>query len=990
MPSFIPSKRFAKKYQGSGGGGSPPPESTTNGVLDKTPYGYLSRDLGAGINYTQNFSVVVALDIPFGGFTGYYGEVFRHGRDASSYNATRPGWTLNFTNGNGYGLCGVTTPEFIFSDGSGQQVIKYPGSLTGRQHMVFTFNATSKTLRCFVNGVEVGTGAVNASMSLPTSINYPMVIGGHHNSTCGTVPSGETVFVTNKFGLPEFKMYLAQVWQKELSPTEAADLYTYWNGQGRTDIPGTVTGTPVTSYNFKDEVGDAAGTAGSGWLKDMSGGGNHLKIVNINTYTGTSGTIPNLVIPSGSVRISNISNGATGVSGGVTLRADGLSGTGNYQQYYIEVDEANTFSSPELKQSGWLLADGQYKPLLKPSTVYYIRVKGRNGDTLTEGSWSSTISFTTRAVTEWFVRPLSPSTTKVYGNEDGSSYANAWNGFRWQGHQGGRQLMGLQGEADARKVAPGDTIWHCGYFGPINQSDTSSAPPGNQPWYQYVVGNGIANYPIKIRFDHGTYPGGMFNLRKPTSSWGWVDQGGGVWSTTQVVDATVSLILFDEDNSGLPTMGTPVQDKTYLKQGAGPLTNPGWYVSGGTTYVKRPDGANPGNTVYYMSYGYVTFGPLGQHIQIQGGSFYNMQISHNYSTDITVTGAKLKYFTQNDFLIHPRKYVDRWIVEDCDISWARGGVYSTNEGTDNAGNDWTVRRNWIHHIGPYTNTHPFWDDDAHAIGIQGSNNWIVEDNLCEYCGSTIEQFSNNVGASNLIVRRNVIRKPHAGITNGFASGITFSGGTHTVGNRPGFQVLHNVVINTDGSSFHDSNADLHEVKYNLFINAGQNPSNSAYTRCWSGNAPESGGDVRAQNINFQYNVCINPAGRYISGGGNGTGTITINNNLYWDNDTNATTADKLRFVGIGGGSGYSFNAWKALGGPDQNSFFEDPYTTSHLPTGFDPLMRDTFHRNVICDVDGDGDVDSNDLAVFDAYAAGSGARVAARKLITNIIAYGNY
>jgi hypothetical protein len=150
---------------------------------------------------------------------------------------------------------------------------------------------------------------------------------------------------------------------------------------------------------------------------------------------------------------------------------------------------------------------------------------------------------------------------------------------------------------------------------------------------------------------------------------------------------------------------------------------------------------------------------------------------------------------------------------------------------------------------------------------------------------------------------------------------------------------------------------------------------------------------------MQYNVMVNPyhrasgtTGRFIRGGGDGTGTITINNNLYWDTaPVDATTAGKFSMPGIGGGSVYSFNGWKALTTVDQNGFFEDPLTSSHVPTGFDDLMIKMFCRANLGDVDGSGAApNASDLTYFDGYAAGNGARIAARKLLQNLITYGSY
>ena len=978
MPISIPSHRgFGRKVGNTGGGGGGP-ASTTNGVFNKTPYGYAARDAAdvGGVSWSSDWAVEIAVRIPYGGFTGYLGEIFRWGQDACTFDATRPGVCLTFGNTQGYQLCGGATLTFSFTDGYGNAINVYPTSgISGLQHFVFTLDASTKSVYQYRNGAAAGYVA-NLSMLLPSTIAQPFVLGGMNLTPCSTTPSGESVFVNSKVAVPELQFYVVRIWQKLLSGADVSALYSHWSGTGRLTIPGGVTGLPVTGYDFASEVGNKSGTAGAGWIKDIYGG-NHLKMVSTNSVTGATGPDPSLLVPTaGSVSIANVSDGSTLVPGGTVFRANGLSGTGNYQQFRMQFDTVNTFDSGNLRDSDWLLADGFYRPNLTPGAVWFGRVKGRNGDNVgVETAWSSTITFGTRNAQTWHARPLTLA-GGAYGTEDGTSRANAFNGLRFQGHQGGRTAKGLQGEGDARKLSPGDTLRLQDRIGPVDQSTAGAADTG-KPYYYWFVGEGLAAYPITLEMDDATYPASFYNFRRPTHVWGWVDQGGGVYSTTQTIDSSIKGIAFDETGSGAPNVGNPIQETVYSKQASGPLTGAGWYQSGGTTYVRRADGAYPANTLHLLG-GPMAIAPVGRYVKFKGGQFYGMGVDHNFSTDVTLSAPLIKYSPTTP--IRFRKFVDRWIVEDADISRAPNGIYGTNEGEGNCGNDITIRRCWIHHIGMGA----FVDPDSHAIGMQSGLNWIADDNLLELCGTAIE-FWTSTNAGYLKARRNLIIRPTIrSTTQGF--GISFSNGSATAGLRLGSELLHNVVYESDGTGFHISTGDQMDQNYNMSIRPGRNaPGGVGYQQCWHGGSCPSD---RPQNFNMGYNVFVDPPNRFIWGGGDGTGTAVFTGNRYWaTGGVTASTGGKFSMPGVSGGGTLSFNGWQAAG-PDVGAVFGDPLLA--VPTGFDSLMAKTFCRSVFLDVTGTGVVDSGDLTAFDAEPAGDGARIAARKRLVNALTYGAY
>lgn len=999
MMRSIPSK-ISPQFL-SGGGTPPPVAVASSGILAKSPYGYLARDGAdvASLNYQQDWSMEVILDLPIGGMRGYYNDIVRHGDSQTAIAVNgKAGWTLGLGNF-GYDGTSAWSFAFVMSDGgSPAKTVDWysPNKYFGKTQVIVAWNATTKTLVFYTNGstADYGYGTTtNATISMPSSIAKPLTIGSYNFDAAGTT-------ATATVALPEFNAYVLRLWQSCLTSTHASTLWNHWNGTGRTTIPGTVP-APFSAFYFHEEVGDKNGIAGTGWVKD-SVGTNHLKFVSTNGASGASGYASSVTAPSGSVRIVTPASGATSVSGAVKVKASGLFGTGEAMQYYIECDEVNTFNGANLRNSGWLYTDGTWQPGFKPSTTYYLRVKCRSGvATGTESSWSSTSSFTTRAAATYYVRPLNLSAG--YGTGAGTSYANAFNGFRHFGQQGGRSALRFQEECDLRNIAPGDTVKMCDKTWGILES-ASITESSILPRTQIVCGQGLPTHPIDIRLDDGTNPGEVYLFRRYTGSYSWTNEGGGVYSTA-TYDSGVDRIAFD-NGAGLPDMGTELQDKVYYKQASGPLTGAGWYVSSGRMYVRLPDDSNPVNKIWTLG-GYGEISIYGsQHIKFSGGAWYGttpqvetVKPSIN-ATFININSARLKYHTKT-YGLHAASGCDDWTIDGCTISYMQNGVYGANSGpsagTNVCANRWTVKNNWFHHIGVATSG-AWTEDDSHCVGWQAGEDWIVEDNLCEFAGSAIEQWGFQYKyARGSKIRRNVIRKiTQRRVT--FGAGIAFTGGDLYELHRANCEVKHNVCMDTDGPGVHSSTGDTMPVYYNLLINNGLYGEGVNYDdymwHNWSSHGCPSS---RPCNVDIQYNVMVNPyqkssgvTGKFIKGGGNGAGAVTINNNLYWDAaPVDATTAGKFQFAGIGSGT-YSFDAWKALGVADQNSYFENPLTSAHVPAGFDDLMIKGFCRSVLCDFDGDGSVTAADLTYFDAYAAGNGPRIAARKLLQNLITYGAY
>ncbi len=922
---------------------------------------------------TTSFSVEVAFRIDPDAFIGDYADIMRHGQDANGFNYDRPGWSLG-TDYRGYLMNGGILLVARMNGNGTQCIVGSTSYLNGYVHAVMTFNRSTKTLTLYVNGVSQGSHT-NVSCT-PSNFTQGVAIGSLNKRPAGYTPD------MNSLSCPEFDIYLGRIWSGELSSTDVASLYSQWDGSGKTSIPGSVTSaSPVNGWYFAEQVSSAAGAAGTGWVKDMIGT-NHLKIVDTQAVTG--GTQPTVYKPSGSVRIVTPASGATGVSGAVEMQAGGLMGSSGAMQYYIEVDEANTFATANLRQSGWLLADGRWRPRLKPSTTYYARVKGRQiEDGATESSWSTTISFTTRAATTWWVRPS--SWPPAYGSENGTSYANAWNSLSWLGSQDGRYANQLKVEADYNSVAPGDTLTVVGDLGLMSSSSLSDIASNLPRALQVCLKGHSADYPVYLKFNDATYPARFYSFYKFTGSYNWTSEGSGVYSTTSYL--TTSWIAVD--SGGYPDINadSPTYDTMLYEDGTATLASPGFYYSGGKMYVKMADGLSPANKLWFLVSGQAGF-RLNfvdcQYVKTLGGSFFGTSpygcITDAESTYLHFYQAKVKYSPETEG-IRLQDFCDNWTIDECVISHCRNGVYAYNTGdpsTRRTADGVTVKNSWIHHIGVTG-----WSDaDAHCIGVQSGNDWTVTGNLLQYAGTAIEFWtSNDKEQRNGLIQDNVITDITDKATT-YGAGIVLANGSHTVGLRTGFQIIDNVIMDCDGSGMQLSIGDALVVTGNLVINTGYGIND--YSQC----GILFGHSSRVEAI-VQDNVIVNPTSRFLQIAGTPSGTgLQIDRNMYYaDSPSSASESNRFQVAAYNGGGGMSFNEWVAATPFDDAGSWGDP-AVAILPSGFDDAKADFFF-GTLGDMDDDGDVDASDYSLL-LVASPMEPRPAMERYSQLLITYGAY
>lgn len=913
------------------------------GVLDKTVFGYLVRenaDIG-NLDYSGDFSVELAVAVDHYQFEGDYAELMRHGEQASTFGATS-GWSIGFGS---YGYSSQdekSTILAVVNDGTNRAQATTQ-VLRGSHAIVLTWEAASSTLTLYVDGVQVDTQSV-PGLTLGAVMPGDMCIGGNNKVHAR---------YASQFGLypcPNFRMWIARIYQSVLTQTDIDDLWERVNTEHNAELPAGFSATPVGQWIFGSEVGDVNGNPGTGWAEDVSGT-NHLQIV--EAHTGGKNT--NIFVSSGTIRGTSPTDGKTGVGGNVLLEADGVIGTEYPMMYQWEVATNGSFSNSIL--SDWRGVPW-WRVQLDPATLYYWRVRCRDasGTPVTSG-WSSTMTFTTRAGKEHFVRPLNQSTN--YGKQDGTTYDDAWNGLRWNGGQKETQteltITQWMGGADFRQVAPGDVVWMNDDHGLTQLADW---PGSNFPKEEMLRVRGTAANPVQLRYDNGTNPGRSYKFFKWMGNPQWQAEGGGVFSS-----AHYPTLGFKALGVGVAEPDIDVTDwmsDTLLYEDAGQtLAQPGWYINASRLYVRLSDDSDPGVRLWFLITGNSTYraNPLScQYVDIHGGSHLGtwMKCHEPFSecANIRMYDVICKYNIHDTF-VRLGELSDDWLIERCEFSYGYNGVYAYNTGRAGDGSDLsadrcTLRNSHIHHIGVLPGR---WEnDDAHGCGAQASSGWLVEFNLIELCSTTIEFWSETKDSKDNIIRNNVsMDTSDAAITYG--AGVALTGGA-PAGTRTGFEVLDNVMINTVGSGVQNAVDDNTLIRGNLCLNTGTG------TRTFTQFGIGLSSNAAAQACRVLDNVTKNSNVHEVQISAANRTNITFDGNVYF---TDGGDTDRFRSI-VDNFTG-TFAGWQFLG-LDPNGQFADPAVVdTQLPATFESFKRDMFLGPLMGDVDRDGVVTQNDLDI---------------------------
>lgn len=747
----------------------------------------------------------------------------------------------------------------------------------GIVHAVMTWDCQAKILTLYLNGSPEGS-ATNILLSANLQNAQSFQVGG---------PSvyGQTL---------QRDVLLGRLWNRVLTPAEAGTLWTNFSGTGQHILPAGFDRSGLVSEWLMQNLADPS------HLPDTQGG-NPLELQGATQLWQGDGTLT-LAVPA---------NGATNVPTAVTLKAaGGLAALSNSVvrplQYYFEIDRTNTFNSPALIHSGWCADYGTWKPVLKPATQYFCRVRVRDSASApTQSCFIATNAFSTKEPSDWYVRPgvyaqFDPDsgtpigTAGVYGLQDGTSYSNAWNGL----------FSVVWGE---NGVEAGDNLYVCGTHLYTASNNVFIANQG----MDYITESGYStNYPVTIRMDSPIEAGLVWGACRNEIN------GGGTW--------------YGPDANGVYCCSNLSYTADYWANGTNVVllnresattwtNDPGaTFTTNGVWYVKSPDGSNPVGKICVdgMGYGF-NFG-RAWYLRFLNCRFFDSTpggevLSSNPNNDTRTATPVSSYITfdnctlQYNASITLSKGNDHWTLKNSEIGNSPYGIYSFLNNHDVGANYMTVQSNYIHDIG----TPRFPHVDAHGVGVQGGNGHLIECNDIENTGSAIEFWTSYQPMRNHTIRYNFIKNIRI-IPNGTdGSGITISGdNTLSVpGLRTGFKIYGNIIMNTglggnqtwQGYGIDSGSPDFVDIYNNVLYQA---PAGIAVL---SVNNP-----AQARVVN---NIVVNSTNKFLAIVGSGTSTnLLVDYNLYFP-VANASSA--LLTV--------------AYGSHDQHSVFANPTFVSSTP-----------------------------------------------------------
>ncbi|NIO21851.1 MAG: hypothetical protein GTN76_14255 [Candidatus Aenigmarchaeota archaeon] len=345
----------------------------------------------------------------------------------------------------------------------------------------------------------------------------------------------------------------------------------------------------------------------------------------------------------------------------------------------------------------------------------------------------------------WYVRPAGGG----YGSEDGSSYTNAWDGL-------GNVVWGSGG------IQAGDTLYICGLH--------LRTRYGGSAWEVFTPGvSGTGeNARITIRGDcpgdEGIIWGAGIMAHEP-----WVDEGGGVWSITEVLTPN-DMWYFEDITEDNWTVLKKTQTLAECR------STPGSYYSldynGGSRFYYHPsDGADPTGRIAANRLGYNLKVDDRHYITWLNLKFYSIyrwidnygNPPYPFSTHIRWENCTMWYGEHSHFLFRNNNAFNEFI--NCDIAYARNGIgfaeYPIGSGSTGDGSephDHVIRGCTFHHIGI-----PYGDSDSHAVAGQGSRNILIENNEMYLVGSgiTFYCYNENQAIRNITVRYNWIHDTHS-------------------------------------------------------------------------------------------------------------------------------------------------------------------------------------------------------------------------------------
>lgn len=506
------------------------------------------------------------------------------------------------------------------------------------------------------------------------------------------------------------------------------------------------------------------------------------------------------------------------------------------------------------------------------------------------------------AATNWYVRPEASAGT--YGGENGTSYANAFNGLTI----GDRSKGGLKWGSGG--IQAGDTLYICGNHWLKISKASDSFFHGRIA----IPVSGTSAAPITIRCDASQEAGTFWGYGRNTTlsdSWSGPDSNGvynlnrdlGVYIAQDVTLGTKAVVY-------LTSMSTTTWTGNF---GA-------FCLKGGKTYVKTADGKSPAGRLYTGDIAYRFALLRNQYITFKNCNFpgFLMDVDRDEngelvtdlprSNHIAFDGCTLRYCTQSFFRLYDGN--NYWLFKNCLFEYAPDAI-NTFGTFDGVGSSYmTVVGCTFRHMGVLMFPH----QDAHGLGIRRGVGNVYEHNYFEDTGSAIE-FWTSVGnpMRDMTVRYNFIKDiKRKRRTEG--GGIVISGdnpatGTTTIGQRTGFKIYGNIMIDCEGAGISSNNEDPVTIVNNVMLNCGTG------IRFEVLRAP-----VKATVKN---NIVYNPKDSFVVCSGIGAPTLNWDYNIYYSASGNQAALWKPYG---------SFSDWCAEMKVDGHSKQSDPKWQSVSPT----------------------------------------------------------
>jgi len=488
------------------------------------------------------------------------------------------------------------------------------------------------------------------------------------------------------------------------------------------------------------------------------------------------------------------------------------------------------------------------------------------------------IVFTTGILAkDWYVRPAGGS----YGAEDGTSYANAWDGLpnvKWG--SGG--------------VQPGDTLWVCG----LHLLTATNLGDVGQNHLIFPISGTSESARVTIRGDYPSDPGIIWGAYKIAYS-GWTYEGNNTWSIS-VRSGHQPDWVFQDVTANSWVVLTMVSSIDQCK------STPGSHYFGDRLYVHCSDNGNPTGRICANSFGYII--RVGyqnkQYITIKNLKFYQFNCGiwgDETPSHLRWEGCVFAYAGSDMFYFMTGS--DYMEVVNCDLSWAKNGImcWELSDQNKTGPRYFTLSGNVIHDIGVRPSQQ---NGDAHGIWVNGGVGGIIEDNEIYNCGSGITFYTlGGQVSTNNTIRRNYCYNMHTyGGANG--RGIELNVGSEPA-DQSGNKIYQNIVANCPSVGIRVQYKDEVEVYNNVVINC----SYSFYSS-------RTGDGGYGPNIKARNNISVNPTVAHIHFDTQGT--------IYACNyDYNLYYPDGSTFFRFKSGTYRNFSGWQSLSAP--NCLF-DPHS----------------------------------------------------------------